>query len=164
MSSKKKRKKKGPPQERRIYVIEILNPQEVPGLAPGLKAGKSCFYVGETGNAPEGRFQQHLRGVASYKKALAAYKAESLANPDAKSRRPVGLAEPLRKVSKHKNDADLVDGVDIVLRYDLFRKMNPRNGEVSANMGEAKRIDSLRRNGHVTYPETQSRCKEPFFK
>jgi hypothetical protein len=164
MASKKKRKKKSPPQERRIYVIEILNPQEVPGLAPGLKAGKSCFYVGETGNAPEGRFQQHLRGVASYKKALAAHKAGLLANPDAKRRRPVGLAEPFRRVSRHKNDADLVDGVDIVLRYDLFRNVNPRRGKLSANVGEAKRIDSLRRNGHVTYPETQSRCKEPFFK
>jgi hypothetical protein len=163
MASKKK-KKKGTPRERRIYVIEILTPREVPGLAPNLKAGKSCFYVGETGKTPEERFHQHLRGMASYARELEAYEAFSVANPDAKSRRPLRLAEALQKLSKQRDGEDLVDGVDIVLRYDLFSDRHPRKGRPSAIKGEAKRIDSLRRQGHVTYPKKQPHCKEPFFK
>lgn len=118
-----------------LYIIEV-QPKWHPLVAPNLTRGKSCFYVGETGRPIEERYQQHLQGVNSH----------------ARSSSSVRSVDPFKRISKQMKGADLVDGVDIVLRSELTAQYQSRTSEAASELAEAALIDRLRRRGHIAYP------------
>lgn len=136
-----------PGRGRVLYIIEI-QPKWHPLVAPNLTRGKSCFYVGETGKKIEERYAQHLQGVSSH----------------ARSSSVVGAADPFKSISKQMQGADLVDGVDILLRPELTARYRPRPDVESSELAEAALIDRLRRRGNVAYPRAKELTRIRFSK
>jgi hypothetical protein len=136
-----------PRRGRVLYIIEI-QPKWHPLVAPNLAAGKSCFYVGETGKKIEKRYEQHLQGISSH----------------AKSSSIVTSVDPFKSISKQMQGSDLVDGVDIVLLPELTADYRPRTSKASSERAEAVLIDCLRRAGNVTYPPSKKLTRLPFLK
>jgi hypothetical protein len=130
-----------------LYVIEI-QPKWHPLVAPNLSAGKSCFYVGETSQEIEERYAQHLQGVNSH----------------AKSSSVVRSVDPFKSISKQLQGADLVDGIDILLRPERTARYRPRPDVESSERAEAALIDRLRRRGNVAYPRAKELTRIPFSK
>ncbi len=119
---------------RRIYIIEIA-PRWHSEVAEGLPAGRSCFYVGETGKAVPLRFQDHLTG-----KTLG-------------SRGTNSSGAVFRRMRRLRGGAMLERGADATLRFDLMDGLETAADRDRAETVEAQTIDRLRADGHCVYPK-----------
>lgn len=120
---------------RHVYILEITEKWH-PLVAPGLAAGKRCFYVGETGHDPRERFKEHLTGKST---------------PGRKAKRP---AKVIAKMRKHQGGTSLRRNDDLMFREVRARPYNKKpmitNGQSEAE--ERRAVLALRKAGHAVYP------------
>jgi hypothetical protein len=116
----------------RIYIIEVM-PRWYPTVAPNVRPGKCCFYVGQTGKDVAERYREHRRGPRW----------------DRRPKRPV---EVFRKIRAAKGGADLVNKDDLKLRRTMFEPYPVLSTQAEAEKREAEIVDQLRLEGHVVYP------------
>lgn len=118
----------------RVYIIEIM-PKWFGIVAPGIRTGQRCFYVGETGRNIEERYREHRTG-------------ESLPG-----RRPKRPATVFGRMRKRQDGRPLLNKLDLKLRLTLSDKYLEVASQVEAQELEGNAIDDLRKQGHSGLPE-----------
>lgn len=119
---------------RRPYVIEITS-KWYPLVAPGLKPGRRCYYVGETGKDIDERLREHLTGEALH------------------GRRPKSPTRVFGLMRRDQENKPLVKNKDVYLRRTISDPYGVVTGLDAATELEARIIDELRNEGHAVYPE-----------
>lgn len=115
-------------------MIEIL-PRWYDVGAPGLPAGRRCYYVGETGKELTERYREHRTGEVLH------------------GRRSKSPAQVFARMRKAQGGHALRRRVDVVLRRTMSDRYLPVATQEEAEALESQVVDELRVAGHAVYPK-----------